>query len=600
MERLDVLVRQVRDQTGNQQYTATQGIRQREFVRYANDAQMRIYNKILMERSTLYMREGFLNVSAGTASYGLQYLSDVIFLKHNILKVDYSQNGDARNYTPLTMRSARQEVSAPGYPDSYFLRDGYLILSPIPTQTASNALRLNYQYTLPTLDIRRARVEKLAVIPATTVSWTAATGTTGQFSDVATDGTGFMAVGIDGSAIYSAAGSSWASTTATGFGASDINAIAYGDGRWIIGGQAANVAVSSDNGVTWTAQAGAFTPAETVYDIVYADDVFVVVGTAGSLYTGTRGLTWTARTSGFGASFISGVCYNADDEVFAVVGDSSKISSSTDGGATWTLLTTNLPAAMQLQKIVYSNGVYLTISSSARLFKSTDLTTWTELFVGQHASSSNLSVVNDVFYMSGGTGGATTKVSFNGTDWYAQTITSGSAFAGTTSLIVTVGANLSTHPYTAVPTSLIGLSLVASSITTETSGDLITWNEYLTIVDKQGTQLLTAVEAVSYDSDEAALAVTPITLGSQDSEAYITFGTNSTTHSQLPDVAQRYLTEYMAMRIQMRDSNSEANDQSSVLRMLEEEIIDSIANLEEDMVSIAILDSSMMNYDEGL
>ena len=81
---------------------------------------------------------------------------------------------------------------------------------------------------------------------------------------------------------------------------------------------------------------------------------------------------------------------------------------------------------------------------------------------------------------------------------------------------------------------------------------------------------------------------------------YIVFGKFASTHSQLPDVAERYLTEYMAMRIQMRDSNTESINQSSVLRTLEEEIVDSIANLEEDLVSIAILDSSMMDYDSDL
>ena len=80
MERLDVLIRAARDQTGNQLYTATQGIPQREFVRYANDGQMRIYNKLLQERSSLYTKESFISLVAGQAAYTLP--TDV-FLKHN-------------------------------------------------------------------------------------------------------------------------------------------------------------------------------------------------------------------------------------------------------------------------------------------------------------------------------------------------------------------------------------------------------------------------------------------------------------------------------------------------------------------------------------
>lgn len=159
MERLDVLIRDVRDQTGNQQYSSTQGIRQREFVRHANDAQTRIYNRILQERSTLFTKVGYIDVTANDAIYDLP--ADV-FLKHNVLKVDYSNNGDARNYSPLAMRTARQEVSVAGFPDSYFLRQGEIVLSPIPSQSATNGLRLNYQYTIPTLDVRRGQIDSVS------------------------------------------------------------------------------------------------------------------------------------------------------------------------------------------------------------------------------------------------------------------------------------------------------------------------------------------------------------------------------------------------------------------------------------------------------
>lgn len=601
MERLDLLVRQVRDQTGNQQYSATQGIRQREFVRYANDAQMRIYNKILMERSTLYLRVGYMDVEANDAVYTL---ATDIFLKHNILKVDYSQNGDARNYSPLTLRSSRQEVSSPGHPDSYFLRHGEIVLSPIPTQAATNGLRLNYQYTLPTLDIRRAKTTGVAMIGATATAWSAvSTGTVSALNDIATDGTGFMAVGATGTAVYSATGTSFANGAATGFGASGVNAVVYGNNRWVIGGVSANVAVSFNNGSTWTAQSGAFTVAETVYDIAYGDGTFVVCGTQGNLYTGTgdTDLTWTSRTSGFGTSFIAGACWNADSSTFVVVGASSKVATSTDAGVTWTLLTTNLPASLNLQKVVYNNGVYLTISDAGRLFRSADATTWAEIFAGQSSLYSNLSLANDMFFVGGSNG--PTYVSFNGVDWTTQNIGNVGAVAGAPGLLIATLGSSATTLYSIVPTTLIGLSLDSTSMLDETNSDLENdWVDYISLVDKQGTQIASGIEILTYDDSEYSISVSPVAVSSTALETamYICFGTNSSTHSQLPDVAERYLTEYMAMRIQMRDSNVEAVNQSNVLNELETEIIDSIANLEEDLISIAILDSSMMNYDEGL
>lgn len=322
MQRLDVLIRDVRDQTGNQQYSATQGIRQREFVRHANDAQMRIYNLLLQEHSSLYMKESFISSVAGTQVYTLP--TD-IFLKHNVLKVDYSYNGDARGYNPLEMRTPREQVSAPGYPDSYFLRQGTMVVSPIPTNSTTNAFRLNYQYTIPTLDIRRALIS--------------------QYNFVSAD-----------------------STYAT-------------------------------------------------YDLV-----------------------------------LSG----ATDET---------ISDLTNG--------------------------------------------WVNEFSVEYRD------------------------------------------------------------------------LIAASPSTSLTA---------------GTGLL----MISFTPATLTLRVRQPLSADDSNSTYLLFGTNAVTQSQLPDVAERYLREYMATRIQMRDSNSEANDTSQVLVALEQEILASIADLEEDISAIPIIDNSMLNYDQDL
>lgn len=156
LERLELLIRAAREQTGNQQYSATSGIPQRNMVRHFNDGQEYIYNQIMQERSTLYKKEGFIDVVDGQASYTLP--SDV-YMSHNIQKIDYTPTGDARNYYPLNMRTPREEISIRGYPEAYFLRDGKVILSPIPVRSITNGLRLNYQYVIPSLDIRRATVQ---------------------------------------------------------------------------------------------------------------------------------------------------------------------------------------------------------------------------------------------------------------------------------------------------------------------------------------------------------------------------------------------------------------------------------------------------------
>jgi hypothetical protein len=142
-----------------------------------------------------------------------------------------------------------------------------------------------------------------------------------------------------------------------------------------------------------------------------------------------------------------------------------------------------------------------------------------------------------------------------------------------------------------------GQLLTAETIAEMTDG----WVSHLTVVDSDGTVLLTDLEFTSYDSSTRGLTCVCTDETLLDlAEEYLVFGSNATTHSQLPDVAERYLREYMALRIQMRDSNTESVDTSSVLRALEEEILESIANLEEDIPAIPILDTSYLNYDSDL
>lgn len=151
-QRVDILVRDARQKSGHQVYSAQTGISQREFVEYLNDAQDHIYNLILQERSTLYRKKGTLTVTAGTAEYTLPADG---YLKHNINYVRYSPTGSAQDYYTLNLRTSREQLSFSGLPDSYMLRDGTLIVSPIPSQ--GGVLQLEYQYVLPTLDIRRAQ-----------------------------------------------------------------------------------------------------------------------------------------------------------------------------------------------------------------------------------------------------------------------------------------------------------------------------------------------------------------------------------------------------------------------------------------------------------
>lgn len=147
--RAELLIREIRQKTGHETFSAQQGLPQRMFVSYLNDAQDRLTNLINQEHGTTMRKVAFVSIVAGTASYTLP--TDV-YLGHNIVKVDYTTTGDYRDAVTLTLRTSREEVSVRGFPDGYFLRDGSIVLSMIPEQAGQ--IRIEYQYVIPQLGIR--------------------------------------------------------------------------------------------------------------------------------------------------------------------------------------------------------------------------------------------------------------------------------------------------------------------------------------------------------------------------------------------------------------------------------------------------------------
>lgn len=154
--RADHLIRTARARSGNTDFSENSGVPQRAFVQFLNDAQERIYNKILQSHCSLFQKQAFLSTQQNVAAVDLP--TDDIYLDHNIVSVLFAYNGNPINYAPLQLRSVRQEISVMGYPNSYFLLGNQIVLSPIPSNTVSNALKITYQKVIPELDIRRAQI----------------------------------------------------------------------------------------------------------------------------------------------------------------------------------------------------------------------------------------------------------------------------------------------------------------------------------------------------------------------------------------------------------------------------------------------------------
>ena len=75
---------------------------------------------------------------------------------------------------------------------------------------------------------------------------------------------------------------------------------------------------------------------QTLNDVVYYNSIWMTVGDNGRVQTSSDGLRWTTRTSGV-TEKLNSLNYNADDDIWIIVGDNNIILESLDSGVTWAL-----------------------------------------------------------------------------------------------------------------------------------------------------------------------------------------------------------------------------------------------------------------------
>jgi hypothetical protein len=232
-------------------------------------------------------------------------------------------------------------------------------------------------------------------------------------------------------------------------GTTNLNAVAYGAGLYVVVGRDYALTTSPD-GITWTSRASS-TPIYS-YDIAYGDGLFVAGGYYGDLSTSPDGITWTVRTSGFGDNVIWGVTYG--DGLYVAVGQSGTLTTSPDG-TTWTTRTSGF-GSTQINGVTFGDGLYVAVGSSGKLTTSTDGTTWTTRTSGFGTTLINAVTYGDGLYVAVGQSGTLTT-SPDGITWTVRT----SGFGATHIHSVTYGEGL----YVAV----------GNSGTLTTSPDGTTW-----------------------------------------------------------------------------------------------------------------------------
>jgi len=224
------------------------------------------------------------------------------------------------------------------------------------------------------------------------VVWAAITDSTFRIYVIAYGNNKFIAGGEGGKIATSTDGTTWTTVTTSTFGTSGISAIAYGNNKFVAG--VGGIIATSTDGVTWTAVDVSSIFKKGSYDginaIAYGNNKFIAVGHNGNDYKmaySSDGETWTPiTTTAFEyidfydkkpyQATINGIVYG--NNRFVAIGSSGVIAYSTDG-ETWTAVadskfgTTN----NTISAIAYGNGKFVAGGSYGKMAFSSDGTTWT-------------------------------------------------------------------------------------------------------------------------------------------------------------------------------------------------------------------------------
>lgn len=208
----------------------------------------------------------------------------------------------------------------------------------------------------------KAGIFSLPEIP--TVSWSQVTGTstdtTAQpiscYSIESYGGTVAAGFGLGRMAISGDNGTTWTWTTAHGFGSGATKSVRYGGGVWLVAGDNGQMSRSPDL-VSWSTISSPF-GTSSVNAVCYADGVWIAVGSNGKIARSIDGaVTWTLVTSGVSTT-LGDVAYDGKSRLI-VVGNAGVMLTSTDLGASWATVASPFSGDQDVRGIAFGNEMWV-------------------------------------------------------------------------------------------------------------------------------------------------------------------------------------------------------------------------------------------------
>ena len=153
----------------------------------------------------------------------------------------------------------------------------------------------------------------------------------------------------------------------------------------------------------------------------------------------------------------------------------------------------------------------------------------------------------------------------------------------------------------ALDTSARTITSLYLDTTVELDDAALTEQNYITIVDKNGVVKMQGIPVDSINTGTGQVNVSAgfiyesgETIAAGD---YAVRGKYSSTHSQLPDLCEKYLLEYCNMRIFVRDSSTDQAEVAALMSKIEETLKSAFSQPDNDPDRIVILDASYLGYE---
>jgi len=163
MRRSELLIKQVRRATENEEFSNQTGIVDEEILQYLNDAQDGIYSIIQSQFPSMFIKEKETDVNAQTESVSLP--ADV-YNESRLSKVEFSKSGQARDYYKLDSGFTDERLNGNAATPDFYIRRGREILLQ-PKSQSTGKVRFEYQRNLQRMDKRRGKVSAVTLDPVT-------------------------------------------------------------------------------------------------------------------------------------------------------------------------------------------------------------------------------------------------------------------------------------------------------------------------------------------------------------------------------------------------------------------------------------------------